>query len=194
MKGSRLGLFLFYITCRVYNNHMHIVILGGNSPRHKQWVRDVQSALDGLGDIHVIDYLHWDSGDKMANIKKEVDRLSNEVRGYGQYVIVAKSIGTIIAAIACQRGLITPVGCVFYGLPLSAIQAGDTPLFNGDVSSLPPVTFIQNASDPFGSAKEIDAFVRKNPPLKWSLVYAHGEGHEYVGYEDIRGTVKRYTE
>lgn len=167
---------------------MDIIILGGNSPRHKQWVRDLREVLLPHADaVTIIDYLHWETGAAQADIETEIDRLASHAQRSDEYILVAKSIGTVIAALAQQRGVVRPEACVYLGVPL------ETARYEGvRFDILPKTTFIQNVHDPLGSSEQLKAYITAHPPQVWKLLEEPYATHNYMDFQMIEREVKAY--
>lgn len=164
---------------------MNLLILGGMSPRHKEWVRQVADELrPGFDSIRFLDYRHWDTGAEM-DIEYEVAQLANLAEDFGEYIVVAKSIGSAVATLANARGLIQPKFCLFMGFPLKVVEA-DVPEVTSSLSVLPRTVFVHNQQDPLGSADAVRNFVADHAPGKWKLLTQPGDTHEYLDFELMR--------
>ncbi len=164
---------------------MRVLILGGQNPRHRQWVRDVAEALQTAGyDCVTHDYRNWDGYTTRTDVETEVQAIGTLTAGWTDYAIVAKSIGTVIASLATARGLTAPAGLVFLGVPLASLDGFGA--FEHAVEVLPPVQILQNESDPFGSARDVQAFFTEHAPQQWHLEVVPGRAdHDYVDVETI---------
>ena len=102
---------------------MDILLLGGQSPRHLEWSRALAEALESHGH-HVarLVYANWLAGTRVIDIEAEVSAAAELAGPLDRPVVVAKSIGTVIATLAIGRRLIQPAGEVFLGLPLEAFE------------------------------------------------------------------------
>ena len=164
---------------------MNIVILGGNSPRHKQWIRDVKTALESSFDeVRLLDYKHWATGADSADIDYEITQTAKLVEDLDDYIIVAKSVGTIIAMTGCASGVLKPHALLLMGVPLRGYEDIATELSQA-IAALPNVTFLQNENDPFGTSDEVEALIKKSPPKQWRLIKSAGDTHDYVDYATI---------
>src|SRR5258706_12101649 len=100
---------------------MNALILGGESPRHYDWVRTVAEHLKPAFDkVVYLDYRHWSAGGG-SDIEYETAEVAKLTDDLGEYVIVAKSIGTVIATLGIASGTLKPARCVFLGLPLGLV-------------------------------------------------------------------------
>ncbi len=157
------------------------------SPRHKQWVRDVAEAVKPhFDEVRLLDYGHWETGDAMIDLESEIKRVADLAKDFGDYVVIAKSIGTAVAALAIARGLIAPKHCVFLGFPLDVTaklpQAAE---LTAAFKQLPPIAFVHNENDPVGSAEAVREYLLANTPADYTLTVTPGDTHDYVDFEQI---------
>jgi hypothetical protein len=168
-----------------YDFSMNILILGGNSKRHFEWIREVKKALEPLADeIRLHDYKHWSEDSPEADVEFEILAAAQTAEGLGDYILVAKSIGTVISTLGISRGLLKPRACLFMGMPLSVIPER-FPDFGNDVTKLPQTIFLQNTDDPLGNSVDLENFIEKAPPENWQLVAANHDTHDYVNMKLI---------
>lgn len=169
---------------------MNVLLLGGNSPRHYEWIRELGDALERAGHSVILhDYAHWQSGEALANVQSEITSLRTAMSNQRDYVVVAKSIGTVIAALAVAQGALHPRKCILLGTPISGI-AGETAAFAPSLAALPRTTFVQNEYDPFGSADQLDALLEATHPSSYELIVVPGNAtHDYIDYELIEKLV-----
>lgn len=165
---------------------MKVLILGGNSKRHYDWIRQLDSALDSYGHGVVLhDYIHWSNDRPAADIEQEIIAIQEAVDGIEDYVIVAKSIGTVIATLAIARGILAPYRVVFLGVPYQGI-AGEVAEFTPSLKRLPFTVFIQNQYDPYGNAEGLKDILKDNHPSEFKIVVVDGNTtHDYLDFELI---------
>ncbi|MGB4762038.1 MAG: hypothetical protein WBP12_01615 [Candidatus Saccharimonas sp.] len=165
---------------------MTILLLGGNSLRHKQWIRDFGAALATHGhEVIMQDYRHWETSDGMADIDHEIAQATEAMQGKDEYAIIAKSIGTIIGAVAVARGLLHPSKVLMLGVPYKGI-AGNTPEFAPALTTLPPTVFVQNEHDPYGDSTGLDTLLTNTHPHDYSVVVVPGNNtHDYTDFTQL---------
>lgn len=170
---------------------MNILLLGGNSPRHYQWIRDLGAVLIDAGHTVLLhDYAHWSTGAPLADMPTEITRLEALIENEKDYIVIAKSIGTVIATLAVNQGVLRPKKCLLLGVPITGIAA-DTPGFAASVSALPRTVFVQNESDPYGSAEALLSFLELCHPAAYELdVVFNNDTHDYVDFERIKSYFK----
>ena len=166
---------------------MKIVLLGGNSPRHYDWIRDLGRALEAAGHTVLLhDYEHWQTGAPLADISREVERVHALLANETGYMIIAKSIGTVIATVATAKGLLRPTRCLLLGVPFTGI-AGETPEFLPGLATLPRTIFIQNEFDPYGSAEGLDTLLARSHPSVFDLVVVENNTtHDYTDFDLLK--------
>lgn len=170
---------------------MNILLLGGNSIRHKQWVRDLAAVLSKTShNVQYVDYLHWDAGGEFADIVTEIDRAAVRASSMPHYMIIAKSVGTGIALEGIYKRALRPERCIFLGFPLKGIQADKEFHYTEALSLLPPTVFVQNENDPWGSATEVISFVRAHGNDAATFVTTPGDTHDYTDFSAIASLVE----
>ncbi len=164
---------------------MNALILGGESPRHQTWVRQVADALRlPFEKVVFVDYKHWPEKAE-TDIAHEINAASEAARDLGEYVVIAKSIGTAITALAIKDGKLRPVRCVFLGFPLRGIvrrMAAEQEW----LADLPPTVFVQNEHDPTGAAEDVAAYLKTAPLKQYRLhVLPNNDTHDYTDLDLI---------
>lgn len=160
---------------------MNVLILGGQSARHEAWVRQVQAALQPHFERAVIlDYRHWREGGDM-DIAYEMAQAAQLAADLDEYVVVAKSIGTVVATLDIATGQLHPARCVFLGFPLRSVVQS-MPAMQPAFASLPPVVFVQNEHDPLGDAAAVQPFVAASNAPAASFVTIPGSTHDYLDF------------
>lgn len=165
---------------------MNVLLLGGQSPRHYDWVREFQTALQAHGHtVFIHDYTHWLSGGNDINLEVEIAAVAELAKDLQDYVIVAKSIGTVITTLGVARGLLIPKACVFLGFPLQVVQATYDTQVAEALAALPPTTCVHNEHDPLGSAVAMQAYISAYKPSEVRYITTPGDTHDYTDFERI---------
>lgn len=161
---------------------MNVLILGGMSKRHQEWIRDVAEVLrPHCEEVRLLDYEHWHNSGREMDIEREITRAAQLVTGLTDYILVAKSIGTAIATLATARRLIAPRRCIFLGFPLKVVR--ELPEMDMALRQLPPTTFLHNENDPLGSAKEVTSYLQSNSPVQYDIQTLPGGTHDYLDFK-----------
>lgn len=122
---------------------MHVTALPGRRSETEAWLRSVLVAA-GFPEAVVTRYRHWDT-EVEANVAFEAARLANQ----SPPIVIAKSLGTVIAATAFCLHNFRPTGAVFIGTPYAALESGDL-RFLRQFSAAVETLFIQQSEDPGG--------------------------------------------
>jgi hypothetical protein len=186
--------YLGYFWIRgVKSINMNLLLFGGNSIRNKDWIYSVEEQLKPyFEDTKVHHYRHWESGEESININSELDRLSKEFNHEKDYVIFAKSIGTVLAAKGISSKILHPTKCVFLGLPMVLINK-NLATINEDYESLKmPILFVQNVDDPLGSGAEVSKYLAELKLSNYRLKELKGSTHDYTDFNIIKSLVKEF--
>ena len=174
---------------------MNLVILGGNSPRHHAWVREVAANVGPLFDkVLVWDYQHWQTGEPFCKINLELSKLNETVDSFEPYIIIGKSIGTILASQGVNRGILKPKGLLFFGTPIKSTNPGARPLGKW-LSSIDQskIIFVQNQNDPFGSYQMLQSRLKDEMIDDATTIMWPGQTHDYVDYDKMVELSSRFT-
>jgi predicted alpha/beta-hydrolase family hydrolase len=165
--------------------HMNAVIFGGMSPRHREWVRKLAEALRPEYDIvHFLMYRHWDRPGMEMDLEYEISQAARLAQQLDDYVVIAKSIGTVLTTFAYDRKLLVPKRCVFMGFPLTVVNA-EFPQVAGALPYLPSTVFVQNEYDPLGTVNAVKTYVRAHAPKTYDVQATPGTTHDYVDFSLI---------
>jgi|GEM_PF-2598789 len=127
---------------------MQVVALPGRRSETESWLRQLLLAA-GLHDAVVVRYRHWDS-DVEARVPFEAARLAEQA----PQLVVAKSLGTVIAATAFAHHGFRPAAAVLIGTPFEAIDADALDLLRQFACGVETL-FIQQREDPGGAADQL---------------------------------------
>jgi predicted alpha/beta-hydrolase family hydrolase len=182
MKDLYGGLFVWY------DYDMNLLLLPGNSKRHKSWVREAEQALATRFELTAIhDYDHWDTDREFADLDLEINRLRNEVTDLKPYVIFAKSIGSILAVKGIAEKALEPAACIFAGFPFKILNEQGLEEVSEWLNTVEvPVLIIQNENDPMGSWDEVNTYVRSLTQSDIHVVVNPGDTHDYTDFERIK--------
>ena len=168
---------------------MNAVVLGGMSPRHHEWVSQMTETLKPECEVvQSLNYRHWEQPGSEMDVAYEIARVAELVEGLGEYVVVAKSIGTIVTTLATTRGLLSPKRCLFMGFPLKLVVV-EFPEMASALPLLPPTTFLHNEHDPLGGAEVVGAYIEAHAPKIYSLQTLPGNTHDYVDFDLVKQLV-----
>jgi hypothetical protein len=164
---------------------MNVLVIGGYSQRNQQWTRELTQALSHRFDKAVfLDYRHWNE-EVDLDLIAEIGRAKQLAAGLGEYVLVAKSIGSALSILGCATHDLQPKRCVLMGLPLAHIKS-ELPEVANAITILPPTIFIHNESDPVAPASEVREYLDEFHPEEFELVVDPGnETHDYLDFSFI---------
>ncbi len=137
---------------------MKTLFLPGYSSRNKDWMLETIQSLPELEFLPHY-YHHWESGeDNLQNFDfaSEISNVSQLV-GDQTVNILAKSIGTVLAAQLLEKQLISVDKVILCGIPLDSFfkyQQSYTVF-----AAFPPekLSIIHNITDPVGSSQQVTA-------------------------------------
>lgn len=164
---------------------MNALLLPGNSPRHGVWVENLKNALGTTcEDITTQHYRHWSTGDKSADIDYEISVAHQGTLGLDPYVIIAKSIGTVIAVKGSAEGKLKPKKLILLGVP---VNGGITKeLFSAYLQAVDvEVVVVQNTKDPLGAFSDVKgAFTGSSKSIVF--VELPSDTHDYLDFDAIK--------
>jgi predicted alpha/beta hydrolase family esterase len=167
-----------------------LLILPGNSLQNKAWGEQChvhfQSQFD---EVSLQYYDHWQSDDSWIDIEAELKKLSNLEQG--EWYVVAKSVGTILALLAIERQLIQPVKCIFFGMPLDMAEQD---IFKGDMSPLVncsvPILAFHNDQDPIADFSFTKNKLTANDHVQF--VQLHDDTHDYMSFSHYQSKIEAF--
>lgn len=160
---------------------MKLILFSGNSYTHKEWIEQVESFLRDLFDSTYIQYYkHWEDKSPVIYLDHELEVLKTAVNpSEPEYVVFAKSAGTLLALSAINKGIFKPKKCIFVGLP---VVWGRTNGFNVDswiqnysINTL----FIQKTLDPAMHFSDLKDYLQEKKVVNPNLVELPGDDHYY---------------
>lgn len=174
---------------------MDLILLPGTSSKNKEWIEEVSKRLSDLfSSTHIQYYDHWakNSVKYSMDIKQELSKLKTLAKPLKDYMIFAKSAGTLLTLLGVEQGIISPVKCVFTGFPIHFARAIGLDLANYLRSYSVPTLFIQNTNDPAMSFKDLKNFLETNKPKSYLLKELPGNAHHYGDLESLYTLTKEF--
>jgi predicted alpha/beta-hydrolase family hydrolase len=141
---------------------------------------NLSSRLDTVVTQH---YRHWESGEDWADVDYEISVAVNRVANLNPYIIIAKSIGTAIAAKGSYDQVLKPAKLILLGVPIKGGVSGES--FHEWLRDIEvPVIIVQNAEDPMGSFAEVkEAFEDTGSNI--AFVELPGNTHDYLDFDAV---------
>lgn len=129
---------------------MQVVALPGRRSETEAWLRSLLLAAE-LSVDGIVRYQHWERKVE-ANVEFEASRLA----GLAPQLVVAKSMGTIVAAAAHHFHGFRPRSAILIGTPYGALPSPERRLLQKFAQSITTL-FVQQTADPGGSAEALAA-------------------------------------
>jgi hypothetical protein len=171
-----------------------LIVIPGNSKRNKEWGEAVVSHYaEKFDDVYMQSYDHWESGEQDINIEVELNKLREVVESSdADYIVFAKSIGSLLTLLAVQKGFIQPKKCVFFGMPL---EMASQELFKDDWSplatfSIPAIAF-HNDNDPINHDYTKEA-LEAHSSGGITFYTKVGSDHNYTEFEAYDEEIDRF--
>ena len=139
-------------------------------------MRELFAAI-GLGEPAIAHYRHWES-DVEADISYEAERLRDKVPD----LVVAKSLGTLIAVSAYCLHSFQPRTAVLIGVPLCNFSKQQLQLLQR-FSDRIPTLFVQQSADPGASYAELQSLVRTFARSEAAEI--SGDDHAYTNTAEL---------
>ena len=158
---------------------MNIIILAGNSHENYTWAQKIKATLGNFAKITIQDYDHWKSSNKFINMPEEKKKLIEIASGLENYVILAKSIGVILAIQSIYEQNIKPSKCIFAGMAFNWAKENNYPIDQWLGSYSIETLFIQNENDPAISFEDLRCVINKNNTVNYQLIKLLGDNHKY---------------
>lgn len=163
---------------------MKTITLPGYSLSNREWAEEIKKRI---GNVQVHEWKHWVTGEqKDFSVKNEVEKVSQEV-GESKVNIIAKSIGTLVAASLIKEIAGQIKKTILCGIPTAFLKDNDLEnksYFN--LKNLNPknILVIQNSQDPLATYDQIkEMFSKINPEIK--VLEKNREDHNYPYYSDF---------
>ena len=165
----------------------HLIVLPGNSPKNQEWGEATAEHFHAWFDeVTVQHYAHWSAGEEWIDLERELAQLNAIVENAPndtEFVIFAKSVGSILTFLAVARGIVAPSRCAFFGIPFDMAAAH---VFKDDWSpvdsfQIPSVAF-HNTHDPTASHDITGKTIEQHCPGVIMFVSTDGNDHVYADF------------
>jgi len=172
---------------------MEAIFLGGNDKSNIPWLKQISEELkESFSKVNVYLYKHWKLNEPFIDLNYETKELKKYLINKKEYVVIAKSAGAVLTLKAIHENVISPIKCIFLGLPLNWTIKNKIPLNIWIKNSSIPILFIQNVKDPFLSSKDLKEFLIDNNAFNYSIVEINREDHTYNDFERMRLKVNKF--
>lgn len=162
---------------------MLTIILPGFSEHNKEWSDALKKSLGLSHPVEAINWEHWKLGGGLK-LKIEIEKI-DKIVGKDKFNIIAKSVGTMVAAkvLTIYKRQVNKI--IFCGIPTISKKRMD--LFESSIKDFNSKNIIcfQNSSDPFVSFKELKREINRidNNIL---IIEKQAKNHDYYYSEDFR--------
>lgn len=162
---------------------MKIFLLSGQSILNKSWIEDVEKEFNKeFPNTSIIYYDHWDSDIKNINLEEETSKFISMVKECeDEYLVFAKSIGSIVFYNSVKKLVNKPKGVLVVGVPYDlALSMGfDMKNLSKEVDF--HINIYQKELDPFGKLEEIQKIEGGTVKVKeYVCVGESNDNHHYA--------------
>ena len=176
---------------------MHLFLLGGNSQKNWEWIRNVSEELDSLFSDSTMQYYGWWGEDRdfeETDIALESEKLSRLIANTNDddYAIFAKGTGAIIAITSIKEHQLKPTACFFFGLAVKETEGSSAPLKTLLMNWNIPTLFAQNSDDPKGPMKTLRPVIANCNAINFETAEYPGSTHKYIRFELIKEDIGRF--
>ncbi len=175
---------------------MKLILLSGNHKSNIEWIEKVHSQVGDLFDsAEILYYQHWkfeDSDQSDIDLDLEIKNLKLIIPEDENYIIFAKSAGSLLTLKAINENLINPKKVFIVGFPYSwgRLKGYEFESWLENISQ--PITFIQKTSDPAISYKELKTHLSNHKNLNYELIEVEGDSHYYENIEELKCIIAKY--
>lgn len=170
---------------------MDLIILGGNSVDNVKWIEKIEILLKPYFRSTQIQYYeHWKSDLELINLDKEIEKLIENTKSKEQYIVLAKSVGTLVTSKAIFEQKISPIRCFFMGIPINWAYKYNFDIDNWFKNFKPSLTIIQHTNDPITPAQELRNFLKDENAIDYNFIELPGNDHYYQELNKIADLVK----
>lgn len=163
-------------------------ILPGYSLKNKDWALEVAKNLKLDHEIRPVLWDHWTDPEKGLKPAKKADEIIDVLLS-DRTNIIAKSVGTFVAAFVLQKIPNRVEKVILCGIP--SVSEKRLEIFKDVFKNFPPekVICFQNTKDPLATFKEVKEFMSKvNPKIK--VIEKPRSDHNYPYFEDFQNFLK----
>lgn len=178
----------------LYDNSMNYVLLSGNSIHNKLWVQELkQSIAAGSDNVYIHNYKHWDINEDFIDFDYELNSLINNIKDFPPFIVLAKSVGVVLALNLLKLNVNKPVACLFMGLPITLTNELGVTLNESFNDIDIPVIIAQNDKDPFGSFSDVSRLIKHTNNINIETYKFRGNTHSYINFDEINKLVLKFS-
>jgi len=153
-------------------------ILPGYSIKNKEWLEKTAENVKLEGQIRPVYWDHWDDSSQKFNAEEKADLIVRHTKG-DQLNIVAKSIGTLVAALIIEKVPDQINRVILCGIPVNDLKSEEMETIKKAIHSLgDKIMVLQNDADPHGTFDQVKDF--------GNVTSKPADNHEYLYSEDFQ--------
>jgi pimeloyl-ACP methyl ester carboxylesterase len=160
-------------------------ILPGYSLKNKEWLEECAMSLKVEGTIRPVFWEHWNDPDEKFKPKEKASLIARHAKG-DKVNIIAKSIGSLVAAYIIEQIPDQINKVIICGIPLTDLKEGEDIIKVLETLDPAKIICFQNEFDPHGSFTEVRAFL----PEKIKVVSKERSDHHYPYYTEFNEFLK----
>jgi pimeloyl-ACP methyl ester carboxylesterase len=157
-----------------------VIGLPGRNAETEDWMRSLCARL-GFAQAEVLHYRHWDDP-VPADAAFEAHRLA----GRAIDMVIGKSLGTLVAALAHDAESFRPGLAILIGVPLRGLEDWHLAAYRR-LATRVPTLFVQQSQDFTGSHAELFAWARSFE--RATVVEVPGTDHAYADLEALEAVI-----
>ena len=168
---------------------MKILGLPGINPVTEDWMKQLFSVLDlGQTDTTVQPYQCWNFLGSKLDLEQEVETAAEKKAD----IIIAKSIGTVLALNGYHRNLFIARKCIFIGIPIVGLGINQISMLKEQITDSISMLFIQQTNDRAGSIAELRKTVTDSNLVKVAEI--PGNDHMYKDIHQLKDIIEKWHE
>lgn len=147
---------------------------------HKAWIDQVEQSLSPLFDgSRKLYYSHWETGEALLDFDLELEKLVALTDGLDNYIIFAKSAGTLLTMRGVKEGKLNPSKCLFTGVPVTWARNNHFPVELWMEGYSVPTTYIHQTMDRTCSITELNTVLKEHNVQNATIIEVPGVDHNY---------------
>lgn len=152
----------------------NLVLLCGQNSDNLPWLEKIGKFFKVTYNINILKYSHWENDSEM-NFDVELNKLEDMLSKLGDFSIVAKSAGGLLALMALKRGYVTrEQKMIIIGTPLKWARDRNIDV-EPFISNSPSILYIQGTNDPKGNYASLIGYLRK----PYNVIKYYSDNHSY---------------
>lgn len=161
------------------------LILAGNSKKNIYWIKKMEELYSVNYDVTSIKYDNWYNNERI-NLDKEIKKLIAKVESKNIEIVVAKSIGMLLATKIITQNIIKPKLIIYMGYPFKFFKEEKINILDEilELRKNFKILFIQQTQDPQCYAESFEKMTNNVIPI----ISINGNDHAYNKFI----TIKKY--